>query len=311
MKEPISIGVDIGGSHIAAAAVSTQQYQIISETLTDLTVDSKGAARDILFTWSTCINEVIHRSREQGQIQGIGIAMPGAFNYRKGIALFEDTDKYNALYELDINNTLRPLLDHPFKELRFINDASAFALGSTEEYSNNAEQTKLAVVLGTGFGSALTKANLPLIAGDHVPEHGCFWHLPFRDGIADDYFSTRWFISEYDRLSGNRVGGVKEIADVFGVNDHAQSVFQTFGQNLGQFLTDWIKKLEIKQIVFGGKISKALKLFRPAFEAQLRAQNINLKIHQNQQLDEATILGAARLTDEAFWNQVKDQLPIK
>jgi len=82
--------------------------------------------------------------------------------------------------------------------IRFMNDASSFAVG--EAWIGNAAGYKrsLFITLGTGFGSAFLEKGIPVVERDDIPPMGCLWHLPFRDGISDDYFSTRWIIKQYD-----------------------------------------------------------------------------------------------------------------
>ena len=59
--------------------------------------------------------------------------MPGPFDYVKGIAMFQGNNKkYENIYGLDVSAALSKEMN--LKEnipIRFINDATAFALGKT------------------------------------------------------------------------------------------------------------------------------------------------------------------------------------
>ncbi len=75
MLNNFSIGVDIGGSHISCAAVDLQNRKILRETLTELPVDNKGEAEDIIDTWSDAIRRCMGKL-DASQLKGIGFAMP-------------------------------------------------------------------------------------------------------------------------------------------------------------------------------------------------------------------------------------------
>ncbi len=45
--------------------------------------------------------------------------------------------------------------------------------------------------------------------GENVPAEGCLWHLPFRYGVADQFFTTRWFVKVCAGRSGNKVSGAR------------------------------------------------------------------------------------------------------
>ena len=63
----------------------------------------------------------------------------------------------------------------------------------------------LSITLGTGFGSAFISNRIPIVDGPLVPRLGCVYHLPYRDGIADDYFSTRGLLGRYKKLTGKEL----------------------------------------------------------------------------------------------------------
>ena len=88
--------------------------------------------------------------------------------------------------------------------------------------------------LGTGFGSAFIDDGVPVVERDDVPEEGCLWYLPYADGIADEYFTTRWFVKHYGGISGREVSGAKEVAEAARAGDTtAQGVFDQYGRPAG------------------------------------------------------------------------------
>jgi len=56
--------------------------------------------------------------------------MPGPFDYRKGIAWFEGVQKFESLYGVNIGDEIRHRLQLSKQTpVRFLNDASCFAIG--------------------------------------------------------------------------------------------------------------------------------------------------------------------------------------
>lgn len=60
----------------------------------------------------------------------VGFAFPGPFDYEHGVSLIRGVNKFERIYGLDISESLFPLLRRSgAEEFRYVNDASAFALG--------------------------------------------------------------------------------------------------------------------------------------------------------------------------------------
>jgi glucokinase len=306
----IGIGVDIGGSHIVCCAIDMSSGQPIEGTEVEEKVDNKGTKEEIFETWAKALNGTI-KTIDTDSLIGIGFAMPGAFNYKTGVASFEGTEKYGQLYDVNVKEELPKYLDVENAELRFINDASAFAVG--EAWFGKAKESKgsISITLGTGFGSAFVENDIPVVERDDVPSSGCFWHLPYKDGIADDYFSTRWFVNSYEEMTGQKASGVKDVAVAAAEGGQAQELFDEFGRQMGDFLIPWLKKFKPEALVIGGNVSKAFDLFYPSFHKQLQANSIELNVFVSELMEEAALIGSARLLDENFWAKVKDDLPEK
>lgn len=202
----IAIGVDIGGSHISSAGVDISTGETLPETYFYGFVNSKGTKEVILKSWAKIINRTLASMRNK-DIQGIGFAIPGPFHYKTGIALYEGNDKYESLYNLSVPEELLTHLDIETIPLKFLNDATAFAVGGTFPHTEKMDEKVVAVTLGTGFGSAFLESSLPIIDQENVPLGGCLWDKPFKKGIADDYFSTRWFLTRYEELTGEKILG--------------------------------------------------------------------------------------------------------
>lgn len=306
MNKQIVIGVDIGGSHITSAAINLDKIEIISNTTYTNKINNKASKEDVLKSWSFVINQTIKSIPEVENIK-IGFAMPGPFKYASGVAMFQNNDKYENLYNVSIPNELPKYLDCSNVELRFLNDATSFGVGVSQVGKAKSNKKVIAITLGTGFGSCFITKGVPQVTSNDVPKDGCLWDKPFKEGIADDYFSTRWFIKRYLEMSGKEVSGVKEIVQIN--DDFSKKVFSEFSLNIADFMTPVIKLYEPELIILGGNVSNASEYFMPELEEEINNKNLKTKFTISTLMEEAALIGSARLFDSNFWDQVKNDLP--
>lgn len=307
MSNQIAIGVDVGGSHITSAAVDLKNLVIIPETTFSVKVDNKAEKDIILKKWSEAINKTIFNASLKQNVN-IGFAIPGPFNYKEGIALFEgNNDKYENLFGVSVPEELPKYLISEKTNFRFLNDATSFAVGVSAQGKAKNSDKIIAVTLGTGFGSAFIKEGIPLVNHPEVPKDGCLWDEPFKGGIGDDYFSTRWCIKRYDEVSSKSVQGVKEIAEAD--TTHSKQVFKEFGSNMGHFMMPFLKEYQPELIVMGGNISNAGNLFIPALKQVISDADLDVDIEISTLMENAAIIGSAKLFNPNFWNNIRNDLP--
>jgi len=304
-----AIGADIGGSHISCAVIDLEKGTIIRKTFATQIIDNQASADDILNNWAIALNKSLSFI-DPVNLAGIGFAMPGPFDYENGIAMFtESVAKYQNLYGINVAKRLKDILNlGEDTSVRFMNDASAFAIG--EAWKGKAADVKrsVSITLGTGFGSAFVDTGVVVVERYDVPKMGCVWHLPFNGGIADDSFSTRWFIKKYAEKSNIQTSGVKEIAAIAATDKKALDVFVEFGTNLGEFLSPWLNKFDAQVLVIGGNVSGAYQYFGKHFEKELKKQKVNANIFISDHMEDASLIGSARLFDPVFWEKIKHLL---
>lgn len=310
MEQNTAIGVDIGGSHISCAAVDLVSYKVLRDTITEKQVNNKAPADEIIAVWANALSEVMEKI-PLGSLKGIGFGMPGPFDYVKGISYIKGVAKYENLYGCNVKNEVSKSLDVPEDfPVRFMNDVSTFAVGEALVGKASKVTRSMAVTLGTGFGSAFISDRIPIVDGPEVPKLGCVYHLPYKDNIADDYFSTRWFLGSYYKLTGKQMNGVKEIADLAATDNTASDLFTEFGNNLGSFLAPWLIRFKAEIVVVGGNISHAYNLFGSIFENRLKKEGCSCKVALSELKEDAAFLGAAYLLDDEFWKAVQHALPL-
>ncbi|GAF01562.1 ROK family protein [Saccharicrinis fermentans] len=308
MEKRFSIGVDVGGSHISCTTYDLKEGKLVEGTTRSLPMDNKGSKENVLDCFFELINPAIN-DIDKGSFAGIGMAFPGPIDYDKGIGLFSGNNaKYENLWQVNIRKELSLKLRIDENLIRFINDATAFALGEYFNGTLKGIQNCLAITLGTGFGAAFIENGIPVLCDQRVPKGGCLWHLPFEGGIADEYFSTRGLKERFEKASGRSVTGVKDVADLYATDENAKMVFDDFGEKLAQFLTPWVKSFEIEAMVIGGNISRAFKLFDETLTEAFRKEGITLQIQASALLEDAAFIGAAYLQKDEFFERIKEQL---
>ncbi len=304
-----AVGTDIGGSHISCALINIQEKQIIRNSLNSQKVNNQASAEEIIRDWTNTLEKTISYS-DKNELLGVGFAMPGPFAYDKGVAMFtKDVAKFENLYGVHVAEKLAESLNMQPDQFRFMNDATAFAVG--ESWSGEAADVSrsVSITLGTGFGSAFVENELPVLEGKNVPKMGCLWHLPFLQGIGDDYFSTRWFIKSFLEKTGEKVNGVKDIAEIATQNKTAQSIFDQFGSNLADFLGPWLSKFNAEKLIIGGNVSAAYHLYGPALQSKLEQQHVQTKISISKLMEDSALVGSAHLFVDDYWQKIKPLLP--
>ncbi len=307
MSNGFSVGVDVGGTHITSAVIDLDKNIVLPGTLSAKDVDTGAGSSEIIREWAGVIAGSMKKSPVP--VAGIGMAMPGPFDYLKGIALIKDQPKMQSLYGLNVAGMLQTRLNTTLP-IRLMNDASAFAVGEAFAGSGKGFSRLVVITLGTGFGSAFIENGFPVIGRPDVPEGGCVWHLPYREGMADDYFSTRWFTGRYKELTGTEVPGVKEIAERAGSDEAARGIFDEFGSALGNFMAPLFREFKADVLVAGGNISRAWPLFEEAFHRVLVKEQVNLVITLSELKEQAALIGSARLIADGYWDKIKDVVAL-
>lgn len=301
----LSVGIDIGGSHITCQLFDLYTNKLVANSKVRISINGNGPKESILHNWARAIQQTTSQKNLKN-LAGIGFAMPGPFDYEKGVAWFDkNVDKFHNLYGIDIKAELHQRFDLPNDfPIRFLNDASSFAVGESNIEPTSKFNRIIALTLGTGFGTAFIKNGLP-VAGVHgIPDDGFIYHIPFQDSIADDYFSTRWFLNEYKNKTGDEISGVKELAKQAKNDMESLEYFKTFGKNLGNFLLPWVQKFSADCIILGGNISKSINHFGTEFENQFKINGTSISICPSILDEDVALIGSAKLCDNMFYSKL-------
>ena len=305
MKRKIAIGADIGGSHISCQLFDLENHHLIDKSRIRKSVDSHSTAPVILDSWVNAIREAAGDYR-LSELAGIGFAMPGPFDYQHGIAWFKDVEKFNHLYGVNVGSEILIRFQLPETyPVRFFNDAACFAIGESLRGEAAQYSRLLAITLGTGFGTTFIDNHKPVAGKYGIPADGFLYRVPFRNAVADDYFSTRWFLKEYKALTGEETSGVKQLANIALNDNSAALIFHAFGSALGQFLAPWLKRFEAECLVIGGNISSAYPLFGKDLQDEFSQAELPLTVLISSMQEDAAIAGSAFLCDNTFYQELR------
>ncbi|NDV43778.1 ROK family protein [Flagellimonas sediminis] len=300
-----SIGVDVGGSHITSCVYNHKTRKLEKETLSNKKVDPQDSKTKIIDNWVACISETIRNSAED--INGIGMAMPGPFDYYNGICKIANVDKLQSLYNVNIRLELSERLKIKPTYIRFINDASAFSIAEALIGPASVYNKIVAITLGTGLGASFLINGRPIMKDKSVPESGYLYNQYYHNTLADELFSTRGIINAYANRTGKSATNVKDLSEEAKTNGHTRKVFEDFGTRLGDFIRPYLNDFDAEALVLGGNISKAFDLFGPSLQEQLGRIP---QIYVSEFGEEAAIIGSALLLDEDYYSEIKEDLKL-
>ncbi|MEV0408238.1 ROK family protein [Actinoallomurus sp. NPDC050550] len=252
--------LEIGGSHVTAALVDASSG-MIAERREPLRPD--GTADEI-------ISRILRCARTLPTTKGRwGVAVPGPFDYERGIALFEGVGKFDALYGTDLGAALLDGLPGPPSSVTFLNDAVAFLLGEWTAGAAAGHRRASGITLGTGVGSAFLVDGRPVTDGPDVPPEGRVDLLTWEDRPLEDTVSSRAIRARY---TGRPAADVAEISDRARAGETAaQALLTETFTALGRVLAPWLTRFGAEVLVVGGSMAASWDLLAPPLTAGLAA----------------------------------------
>ncbi|WP_175402875.1 ROK family protein [Mangrovivirga cuniculi] len=284
--------MDIGGTHITCGIIDILSGTILEESVVRKSVNSMASSEEITDDFSEALKSTFTNRINNKDIK-IGIAMPGPFDYVNGISLIKGQNKFDSLYKTNLKKSLAQKLNVKPSQIIFENDAACFITGEALFGIGSPEKNLLGLTLGTGLGTC-----------DYIDSKGRDlnkWNAPFKKSIAEDYLSTRWFTSEFEKLTSRKINGVKEIIATQD-SEIIHSLFEEYGKNLAEFLIQTLDAAKYDLVILGGNISKSYHLFEKALNQEIKKRNGDILIKTSVKGENAALLGAAGL-----WNNQKLQ----
>ncbi|MFF6980191.1 ROK family protein [Streptomyces sp. NPDC008343] len=289
--------IEIGGTHVTAALVDCAAGLVRPETVRHAYLDAAAPAEDVL-------DPILRCARGLGDRTGAhwGVAVPGPFDYARGIARFAGVGKFDKLHGTDVRHALGIGLPAADQKFRFINDAHAFALGEWCAGAASGHGRVVGITLGTGVGSAFMVDGALVDHGPLVPPEGHVHLLTLAGRPLEETVSRRAILSRYaaDRAVPPPTShtDVREIAVRARAGEPAaQRTFRDTFHALGTALAPWLTRFHAEVVVVGGAISNAWDLVAPPMRDGLEHAGARpgIVLTRAQRPAEAALLGAARI----------------
>lgn len=291
MSARLAVGaIELGGTHVSAARVAVDARAIEPGTFRrdDLPPD---ASRDELVGAIRGAALAVADVR----IRSWGVAVPGPFDYERGVALLRGVQKLDTLYGVDVRRELVAVLGPAASDgVRFVNDAAAFLLGEWWAGAVRDHRSAVGVTLGSGLGSAFLRDGALVASGRGVPPDSRLDLVPFRGRTAEDTLSRRSLMSAYTTPGAEAVEPIEIARRARAGDARARQVFARFGAALGELLSPWLAAFGPESCVFGGSIARAWDLFGPELLAACPPAQRLAYAGVAADLDGSPLLGAAR-----------------
>lgn len=284
--------LEIGGTHVTAALVDGELSVVVPGTVRRSDLDAGGHAEAILAT-------LITTGRSLGAAHRTwGVAIPGPFDYERGVGLFEGVGKFDALRDVDVRGALVQGL--AAEDIAFVNDADAFLLGEWSAGAAAGHRRAMGITLGTGIGSAFLADGRMVDRGPDVPPGGRVHLLTIDDRPLEETVSRRAMLARYrDRTTENREAGmaghdldIHDLATLARNGDAvAREAFVAPMTALGAALNPWIVRFGASIVVVGGAMSRSWDLIEPPLRTHISA---GVDVVLAARPDDAGLIGSAR-----------------
>ena len=313
-KPVYSIGIDIGGTNIAAGLLDGTRKLVRKRSRPFPGANEpKQSVRVMAELITTLLDE---QGIGAGDVAGVGLAVPGSIDYKKNLVI----DAYNLGYHGF------PLVDEvkayfPELDVSIENDANAAALAEYYCGAFRGYGTGLLITLGTGVGGGLVLDHKLFVGGrQNGFEYG---HMTLvyggepctcgHRGCVEAYCSATALIREGRRAAashpdsliavraGANASGIdaKLVIDCAKAGDpEARRIFDAYTSHLGAAVSSAVAVLDPEIIAFGGGVSNAGEfLLEPvrAYARQYAFFKQHAKIVPAEMGNDAGIVGAALL----------------
>ncbi|MRG92034.1 ROK family protein [Polyangium spumosum] len=302
MRQPIAIGVDLGGTKIEAVVLrGADTHAPAVEQRRRVPTPRDRGYEAILEAVAKLVRDVAAEAGLDTKEVPLGVGMPGGVT-RAGLVKNANTTCLNGRpFRADLERSLD-------RSIRFDNDANCFALaearlGAAAAYVGG---VVFGVILGTGVGGAL------VVRGQVWPgEHGIAgeWghHVIFPDRGPVCYCGHRGCLelfacgpaveADYTRRAG-RALHASEIATRRAEDPHAAAAIDGFLDAFARGLANVIDIVDPSAIVLGGGLSNLACLYdegRDRVAALVFNDELRTPILKHQLGDSAGVIGAALL----------------
>ena len=298
---PYSIGVDLGGTNLRAAAVNEK-----GEVLERVSVPANYNAGPLQVVSE--IVATIGRVRDRvpsGILSGVGIGVPGFIDIEKGLVV--GSSNLPGFNDFPVRDEIQKVLGIP---IILENDANAAALGEKWIGAGQGIEHLILLTLGTGIGGGVI-SNGKILHGSHGMA-GEFGHMTVypdgnpcgcgNNGCLEKHASAT-AIAAMGRMMhfGHEINTAEDVFKLAQAgNERARWVFESVGRALGIALANLINAFNFPLYLLSGGPLPAWDFFAPAMLAEVRKRSFTFgltgtRIEKALLGADAGLLGAAYL----------------
>jgi len=289
------LGIDIGGSKIAAGIVDTAGNVLYSEK----EQLPAGTTADSLLA---VIKNKCDKITEKYNFEKIGVTIPGLADSQNGIWVYAPFSGIN-------NFPIADKINHMYgKKVYIENDVNACAVGEKRFGCCKNTDDFIWITVSNGIGgSVFTNGKLYTGCNGNAGEIG---HIKVRDNDDNEFQCGCGDYGCVEAVAAGpgirkRYGGTltaEQIAnEARNGNTAALKVMYDTGYYIGKALSAAINMLNPEMAVFGGGVSQSFDLIEPGIKDALsrymfKAANKNIKLTQTALAYNAALIGAAAIT---------------
>jgi glucokinase len=284
MTEPCHLGIDLGGTQLRMAAVSTEGL-----LLTDMVSSPTGRdfGPDDLRAEVARLAAGVKQQLGSRSLAGLGLGTAGVV--RPGpLSQCSNLPRLNGF---DIEEALRSATALP---VSIENDARCFTLAEARYGAARGARHVVGITLGTGVGCGVMVDGRLHHGASY--EAGEVWAIPLRERALEEFLSGAGLVRAYRNAGGDPTQ--HSAADLAlmarGGDDAARAAWDAFGADLS-FLCLCVHRLvDPDAIVLGGSMAQARDLFDEPLRT--RAADAQSRIVYSALGPAAGVIGAATLT---------------
>jgi fructokinase len=299
LRRDCSIGIDLGGSKIEAAALDGSGSIIFRKR-------RPTPEQDYVATLEAIVELVGAAEAALGAPAPVGIGIPGAISPATGLVKNANSTWLNGrAFDRDIAERLG-------REVRVANDANCFAVSEAADGAAAGLSPVFGVILGTGVGGGiaiegrvLTGADaiagewghtpLPSPADDERPGPACWCG---RRGCLETWVSGPALARDHEGATGRRWDAARIAAAADAGDTSAEAALARYEDRLARGLSVVIDILDPAAIVLGGGLSNLRRLYRtipPLLQPLILSDRLAAKLLAPMHGDSSGVRGAARL----------------
>ena len=300
MQTSFSIGLDLGGTNLRAAAVDRDGKML--DSVSGRTAYSAGREAIV----GDMVEAIVTMRERLGveNLKGIGVAVPGFIQLEQGV--IRNSNNLASLENFPIRDELSKRLG---TQVILENDANAAALGEKWIGAGRGVDDLVLLTLGTGIGGGVISRGDVLrgflgMAGElgHitvVPNGnpcGCG-----NRGCVEKHASATAITAMAKLFGLGDALSAKQVYDLaIGGNEKAQTIFLSMGESLGILLAMLVNTFNFPLYLLSGGPLAAWDLFAPAMLEETRRRSFtyrttNTRIEKAELGNEAGLYGAAYL----------------